>query len=89
MGYVDIRLDKEEAEELQSLLEGRTEETAVTLFHAIRIQLSRLWDKDRNQEARCICGHPYHRHFDSWDDMEPIGCKYCECYTFEEQDVVQ
>lgn len=28
------------------------------------------------------CGHTYDRHFDSHDDMEAVGCKYCECYEF-------
>lgn len=32
----------------------------------------------------CECGHPYHRHFDSYEDMEPVGCKYCDCWTFKE-----
>jgi hypothetical protein len=30
----------------------------------------------------CICGHTYHRHFDTYDDMRPIGCKYCGCHCF-------
>jgi len=25
----------------------------------------------------CLCGHPYYRHFDTYDDMSPVGCKYC------------
>jgi hypothetical protein len=25
----------------------------------------------------CLCGHPYYRHFDTYEDMSPIGCKYC------------
>jgi len=33
----------------------------------------------------CVCGHPYYRHFDSYKEMEPCGCKYCECYIFEEK----
>lgn len=33
----------------------------------------------------CVCGHPYYRHFDSYDNMEPVGCKYCGCYQFEEK----
>lgn len=33
---------------------------------------------------KCECGHDYYRHFDSYDDMYPIGCKYCECYTFKQ-----
>lgn len=33
----------------------------------------------------CECGHPYHRHFDSHEDMAPVGCKYCGCYKFKEK----
>lgn len=33
----------------------------------------------------CICGHPYYRHFDSYENMEPVGCKYCGCDEFVEQ----
>jgi hypothetical protein len=33
----------------------------------------------------CKCGHPYYRHFDSYDNNAPVGCKYCDCRTFEEK----
>ncbi len=85
MSYVDLRLDKEEAEELRSILEGRTEDVAVILHHAIGIQLGRMWQPGYNQEALCSnCKHMYYRHFDSYEDMEPVGCKYCECPVFVE-----
>lgn len=32
--------------------------------------------------TQCLCGHEYYRHFDTYEDMEPVGCKYCECGTF-------
>jgi hypothetical protein len=32
----------------------------------------------------CNCGHPYYRHFDSYDNMENVGCKYCGCHDFKE-----
>jgi len=32
----------------------------------------------------CKCGHTYIRHFDPYEDMEAVGCKYCGCYIFEE-----
>lgn len=35
-----------------------------------------------NENAECSCGHPYYRHFDTYEEMAPVGCKYCECYTF-------
>ena len=32
----------------------------------------------------CRCGHTYERHFDFYDDAEPVGCKYCDCDHFVE-----
>jgi hypothetical protein len=32
----------------------------------------------------CECGHVYYRHFDSYEEMEAIGCKYCACNHFKE-----
>ena len=34
----------------------------------------------------CKCGHVYYRHFDSYEHMYAIGCKYCQCYKFEEKE---
>jgi len=34
---------------------------------------------DFPDDARCDCGHAYYRHFDSYENWEPVGCKYCEC----------
>ena len=33
----------------------------------------------------CKCGHPYYRHFDTYEDMYNCGCKYCGCYEFKEK----
>ena len=30
----------------------------------------------------CVCGHPYYRHFDTYEDMYACGCKYCGCGEF-------
>lgn len=30
----------------------------------------------------CKCGHTYYRHFDSYENMAPVGCKYCGCDEF-------
>jgi hypothetical protein len=35
-------------------------------------------------DKECECGHSYYRHFDSYEKMEPIGCKYCHCFHFKE-----
>jgi len=33
----------------------------------------------------CNCDHPYYRHFDSYDNNYPCGCKYCGCCEFIEK----
>lgn len=42
------------------------------------------YDPNFGDDNICKCGHAYYRHFDTYDDMEPVGCKYCDCITFEE-----
>lgn len=32
----------------------------------------------------CKCNHQYYRHFDTYDHMLPVGCKYCVCDQFIE-----
>lgn len=45
----------------------------------------KIYNPNYGDDRICECGHPYYRHFDSWEDMEPIGCKYCPCGTFVEK----
>ena len=33
----------------------------------------------------CNCGHPYYRHFDTYEAMSSVGCKYCQCFEFNEE----
>lgn len=35
------------------------------------------YDPNFGDDEICLCGHTYDRHFDSYDSMSPIGCKYC------------
>lgn len=43
-----------------------------------------LYNKDYGDDRMCICGHPYYRHFDPFDNDAAVGCKYCVCYKFKE-----
>ena len=45
----------------------------------------RKYDPNYGDNRMCVCGHPYYRHFDSYENMEPVGCKYCGCDEFVEQ----
>jgi hypothetical protein len=44
------------------------------------------YDREYGSDRVCECDHPYHRHFDSYDHMSPVGCKYCRCHAFVEKD---
>ncbi len=46
--------------------------------------VERKYNPNYGDDRKCKCGHPYYRHFDTYDDMYPCGCKYCDCFTFEE-----
>lgn len=48
------------------------------------ITVERKYNPNYGDHRICICGHPYYRHFDSYDDMYDAGCKYCRCDTFVE-----
>jgi hypothetical protein len=41
-----------------------------------------LWNPDYPQDQKCMCGHRYQRHFDTYDKMRAVGCKYCGCARF-------
>jgi len=42
------------------------------------------YDPNFGDDKECTCGHPYYRHFDSYENMAPVGCKYCHCFKFTE-----
>lgn len=42
----------------------------------------KIYNPEMENEV-CECGHPYHRHFDGYEDNFHIGCKYCSCYDFK------
>ena len=47
--------------------------------------IERKYNPNYGDNRMCVCGHPYYRHFDSYENMEPVGCKYCSCDEFVEQ----
>jgi hypothetical protein len=40
------------------------------------------YDRSYGDAKICTCGHTYYRHFDTHDNMAPVGCKYCPCGEF-------
>jgi len=46
-----------------------------------------LYNPKYGDDRICKCGHPYYRHFDTYEDMRAVGCKYCDCHVFEEEEI--
>lgn len=43
------------------------------------------YNPNYGDDRMCVCGHTYKHHFDSYENMEPVGCKYCGCNEFVEK----
>ena len=48
-----------------------------------RTTVTEVWNPAYQQDRQCECEHVYYRHFDSYDDNLPVGCKYCDCMKFK------
>lgn len=70
-----VELVKEEV--LKSGKDSPYIETKVTLTGVFK-----EYNPEYGDGKLCKCGHPYYRHFDSYDNMRPVGCKYCQCNEF-------
>lgn len=44
----------------------------------------RKYNPEYGDDRMCECGHVYYRHFDTYEDMDATGCKYCQCGEFIE-----
>jgi hypothetical protein len=52
-------------------------------IESVSLNIDKQWNPNFPQDSICECGHTYDRHFDSYEDMDAIGCKYCQCYDFK------
>jgi hypothetical protein len=69
-------------EELETASVERCREIAQFLLNRIPVYGYAPYNSSIKSDLECEYGHPYHRHFDSHDNMLPVGCKYCRCYAF-------
>ena len=51
-----------------------------------KVVVQRLFAYNPNygDDRICKCGHTYYRHFDPYEEMAAVGCKYCGCGRFQE-----
>lgn len=46
--------------------------------------IKKVYNPDYGDDRECQCGHKYYRHFDTYEEMRNVGCKYCGCDDFVE-----
>lgn len=72
--------------ELETADLNRCREISKMLLKTVRVYGYAKYDPSYGDDRICHCGHQYHRHFDSYEEMAPVGCKYCyECRAFVEK----
>jgi hypothetical protein len=52
-------------------------------LYTTTIETTGAYNPNYGDDIECKCGHAYYRHFDTYDNMDPCGCKYCGCSEFE------
>lgn len=75
---------EELTEELETASHERCREIARSALSMVTIFGYEDYDAKIGDDKICECGHAYYRHFDTYDDMRPVGCKYCCCNKFTE-----
>lgn len=51
---------------------------------SVEVNENHEYNPNYGDNRECKCGHPYYRHFDTYEEMQACGCKYCDCFDFEE-----
>ena len=61
--------------------------THMHIIERIEQAHAELYDPEFGDDHVCkTCDHSYYRHFDSYENMMPVGCKYCECGRTKTED---
>lgn len=61
------------------------EESPFLVTREVKTVTTVAYNPHYGDDRLCECGDPYDRHFDSYDNMYPVGCKYCSCSKFVEK----
>lgn len=82
--YLEMKKLIAEYESNQLNKDSISEPTEQPYVEVLSIKINRKYNPKYGDNRKCKCGHSYYRHFDSYEEMAVIGCKYCECFYFEE-----
>lgn len=80
--YLEIKKLIEDYE--KSILTGDVINNDEPYLVVPNIVIDYKYNPNYGDDRVCECGHNYYRHFDSYENMGGVGCKYCRCCEFKE-----
>jgi hypothetical protein len=80
--HYDIPTYADSIQEVSSTVIKNGKDTPYIETEVIVKAIFREYNPEYGDEKLCKCGHSYYRHFDSYENMAPVGCKYCQCDEF-------
>lgn len=84
-----MKISAKTYKQLKKLVElyesGKSDDTNSAYLEEVKVKIIKKYNPNFGDNRECTCGHPYHRHFDSYENMQAVGCKYCGCYHFEDK----
>ena len=80
--YLEIKKHIEDHEKF--ILTGDVVNNDDKPYLVVDIIVNYGYNPDYGDDRVCECGHDYYRHFDSYENMDAVGCKYCKCREFKE-----
>lgn len=83
--YLEMKKLIKEYEESQASNVGSTKDIDKPYIIETTINQDFLYNPKFGDNRVCECGHSYYRHFDTYEEMATVGCKYCGCYEFKEE----
>lgn len=75
---------KQLVQEYEQQLDSKVEIIQQPYFKTFKVEMGYNYNPNYGDDRICKCGHSYYRHFDSYENMDAVGCKYCGCFNFEE-----
>ena len=79
--HYDMPTYADSVEEISNLI-TKIDNTPYIETEVVVKAIFKEYNPDYGDNKLCKCGHPYYRHFDSYEHMAPVGCKYCRCDEF-------
>ena len=82
--YIEMKklISEYEKQTKKSTISSETDEPPYIMD--ISVDKNLKYNPKYGDDRICKCGHAYYRHFDTYEDMYNVGCKYCKCNEFKE-----